>query len=454
MNRRQQPIEYFDAIDFGVPAKEISPQRARRERRLYLLLFDELYSIPGRLARAQRAAAYAVEQSNPETDLFSVATYSSNKGVQFATPFLADRIAIRRAIDTLSISHARDPLGLAITTGERDEWISVTQNEQSGSSQNTRGIDVDAEMAEMLKGGAAFQDLQDDEQRHRIYGLLDDFRDLAARLSALEGQKHILYLSEGFRSSLIHGGVHTVPGGVTMGGGFDSHGLNTLENMFVGFRAAGVFLDSVDILGVRHAQTTLQPYENDSLQFMAHGTGGEFVHNQNNLSTAIVNLTKAQQVVYVLAFSRHDNRGGSIDVRVKGLPRGSRVSYRQGFGTAGRTKEVDPLQLADILINDVPQNGFSVGLTTSPSDIAVALRREEITSQVANAVVDVVVYVFDKQGAVVKADHKQLFIDSEKGPAVFHTAIDLPAGRYVVKALARIDGTSSLGFARREFRIE
>ena len=65
-----------------------------------------------------------------------------------------------------------------------------------------------------------------------------------------------------------------------------------------------------------------------------------------------------------------------------------------------------------------------------------------------------IVYVFDEHGSVVKENHEQILIDSEKGPAVFHTAIDLPAGRYVVKALARIDGTSSLGFARRELRIE
>src|ERR1019366_2983938 len=81
---RPQPIEYFDAIDFAkVPsAAQTAVERPRRERRLYLFLFDLSFATPARIKKAQTAAEQAVAHSNPTTDFFAVATYSSNRGVQ------------------------------------------------------------------------------------------------------------------------------------------------------------------------------------------------------------------------------------------------------------------------------------------------------------------------------------------------------------------------------------
>ena len=94
---KPRPIEYFDVMDFGV-AQHAQAPRSERERRLYLLLFDLNFSTPARLVQAQKAAEKAIDQSNPATDLFSVATYSSSRGVFFVTPFLLDRVAIKRAL--------------------------------------------------------------------------------------------------------------------------------------------------------------------------------------------------------------------------------------------------------------------------------------------------------------------------------------------------------------------
>src|SRR5262249_5235862 len=85
VNRKEQPIEYFDAVDFATASAPAAPDAVRdlRQRRLYLLLFDQCFAQPSKLARAQRAAASLVAKSNPSTDSFAVATYTSSKGVQF-----------------------------------------------------------------------------------------------------------------------------------------------------------------------------------------------------------------------------------------------------------------------------------------------------------------------------------------------------------------------------------
>jgi len=454
VDRRQQPIEYFDAMDFGVATTSAPSQqpRTQRERRLYLLLFDQLYSLPTRLARAQRAAEYVVEHSNRASDLFAVATYTSNKGVQFATPFICDRAALRRAIETLSVSTARDPFHVAMSAAERMTW-----DEKENDLGLIKTGKFDSEVEETIRGGAANQDALAEQSKQSIEDQLADYADLAQRLSQLEGQKHVLLFSEGFDSTKIHGGNNPVPVDLRSGGGLDARSFRVLDQTFQKFRSAGVFLDAVDIAGLHHDPS--KPYDNDSLQFLAHGTGGEFVHNRNDFANAVTELTESQQVVYLLAFNRRDARAGSIDVRVHGIPRGSRVSFRQGFGKASRSTDVDPLQLADILINDVPQSGINIRLTASASELAVQLPTDEIVPQLVDKTPDVetILYVFDSNGSAVFGGEKTIkFTAAErekKDPIVLRRRIDLPAGHYVAKAIARIAGTTSLGFARTEFTV-
>lgn len=447
VNRRAQPIEYFDAIDYAAPQpKATEAARPRRERRLYLLLFDQLYSIPGVVARAQRAAEAVVAQSDPQTDFFAVATYTANKGVQFVVPFLSDRVAVRRAIATLAVSKTGDPLRVGISPTERVEWIAPEGNALTDGG--AHGTNAGSELDDMLHGGAAMREMQAQQLHNGAEDLLENFGDLAARLAAMEGQKHVLYFSLGFNSALVHGGDNPV-GDFMKGGVSDAHTTAALDDMVRAFRSAGVFLDAIDIGGVRAGQGSLNVLDNDSLQSMAHGTGGDFVHNQNNLAAGLKDMTSAQQVVYVLAFNRRDRRGGSISVNVRGVPRGTTVSYRQGFGSGEEKKTIDPLQLADIMVNDIPESGLDVKLNASPSEIAIEIPREEVIQLGGNAAaVELLLYVYDANGSIIFARGKTLTPDQ---PMVVRAQVGLPSGHYVAKALVEIRGTNIVGFARREF---
>ncbi len=464
VNGRRQPIEYFDAIDFAAPAQtqrdtNAPIRRAARERRLYLLLFDAAYSVSGYLARAQRAAHYTVDHSNEETDVFAVATYTTNKGVQFASAFIPDRVAIHRAIQTLSTSAARDPLTIAMSPAERSQWVS-----EMSSAGGKRAGDLE----ETIEGGDANREMLGQPAKNRIVDLLANFGDMATRLSGLEGQKHVLYFSTGFAGELCY---------------TDPPCARALQEMFSSFRAAGVFIDAVDIAGLRtNWDTTTQATRvretdalglplaiaqlraaldvNDSLRTVAAGTGGEFVHNRNDLGNALTDLTNGQKVVYIVGFNRRGSSSGWVSVRVNGVPPGTRVTHRLGFGAASRRTDVDPLQLADILINDVPQSGLTLPIRAADNDVEVMIAIQEVRAQIVEKTpyVDVLLYVFDERGAAVEGMQKRIKFDETliraNRPIVVRKHLNLPPGNYVAKAIARIEGTTSLGFARTDVTVQ
>jgi VWFA-related protein len=452
-----QPIEYFDTFDFASAQPGPQAERSRRERRLYLLLFDLSFATPGTLGRAQRAAREAVLHSNPATDLFSVATYSSSHGVKFVTPFLSDRAAVARAVFTLRASDTQDPLGLAIASGERAKW--VTAMEQDGAA---KGADSDlspllgTEVIDAMTGGQANQDNLAAPRAHQIEYQLEGLGEAAARFGALEGQKHLLIFTEGFESTRITDiKAKGRPPNV------DAHLLDLVKRMHEVFVSAGVTLDSVDIKGLRQ---TFSDLDNDALYTLSRGTGGRVIDNRNDLVAAVDTLVQSQRTVYLLGFNQGSRKKGKISVHVSGLPRGAEVSYREGFGYVSPNAGIDSLQLADILLNDVPQAGVSLnaGVRTSDTgaEVAVSFGRAEVVPQLVDKTpsVEILFYIFNDRGGAVGFKAKRINLT---GPARVNTGyltlnepFELPKGKYSAKVLLRISGTKSLGFVRRDFTVD
>jgi VWFA-related protein len=459
-----KPIEYFDPVDVAAPTQADEP-RSEKERRLYLLLFDlsctasDCQGLPARIVRAQKAAARAVEQSHLDTDLFAVATYTSNKGIQFATPFLRDRTAVRRAVATLSTSTVQDPLGLAVSKTENTVWMresDTSVKDQIDAARATKDDFVTEELVTTLLGGVANQDTVRQPFKRVIEDQFDNFQEVARRLAGLEGQKHVVLFSQGFRSELVHGASQSPT--YDSAYGFDGHLMQRMRSMWEAFQEAGVFMDTVDIVGLRPDVDT--SYNNDALQMLAHNTGGEFVRNRNDFAMAITDLTRRQQVAYLLGFDRHDLARGKILVKVRNVPRGSRITYRQGFGAPPAKNNIDPLQLADIVVNDLPQTGvtMAMGMVTGPA-IYVAIAKKEVLPQIVATQpwIETILYVFDQSGAAVVTKQKRINFDEavrkDDGPIVIGQKLELPAGKYVAKAVTRIGGTASVGYARYEFSI-
>jgi VWFA-related protein len=456
---RRQPIEYFDAVDFAAPAGAQQPQaptRPLRDRRLYLLLFDLSFATPAKLVRAQRAAEQALAHSNPDTDYFAVGTYSAQHGVQFLSSFLRDRAAVLRALYTLHSTKLHDPLGVSISSAERATWVSARESGVTvAAEQEDFASMLEGEMADAIRGGLANQEAVRQQGQRLIEFQLDNLTDVAARLAALEGQKHVIFFTEGFQSTRITD--ITAKQGPPQS---DDRRLRVLRQMHETFVSAGVMLDTVDIQGLRH---TFNSLENDALYMLARGTGGRVVVNRNDLVEAIDAVTTAQSVVYVLGFHPADRKRGTISVRVNGLPRGSEVSYREGFGFTKPSADVDPLRLADVLVNDLPQSGFRVATKFDPrpggASLEFALFPQEIVPQLVEKTpyVDALLYVFDSSGATVMAKSERINFDTRlkdsQVPIVMRAKLDAPPGHYIVKLVAHVAGTQSLGFAKHDLEV-
>ena len=450
VNGKPRAIDYFEEVDLGggqalLPAP--APGQARvpvlHERRLYLLLFDLAFSRPGLIERAQHAADAAVLRSNPATDYFAVATFRRSDGVRFVIPFLNDYVAVRRAIATLQSNDAKDPLGVGLTSKQRQKWAKIEA--QAAGTPMAFYRTGDPYVDEILAGSEVNQEIARQQYRDDIEHQLAGLGGVAARLASLEGQKHVVIFSAGFNPRLF----------VDLGPGYqeDPQLHRYLRQMVDAFRGAGAFLDSIDIVGNRPADAS------ESLRRLAEPTGGATIRNTNDIAAAMTRLAASHDVVYLLGFRRGDAAAGDIDVRVSGLPRDARLSFRTGFGKPAPHRDLDPLQLADIVINDIPQNGLSLKLETTPKEISILFRPPEVMAQLLpeKPYVEAMLYVFDEHGGTALFRSKRLPFDAKKAPkasvAGVREAVSLPRGRYVVKALMHVAGTQSVGFARSELVI-
>lgn len=283
---KPQPIDYFEVMDVreAAPAPGIVD---RRQRRLFLLLFDLEFSSPHQVERGRRAALQLIERSSP-TDVFSVATFTANRGVEITAPFGADvrtvvrGLRARRVVRTDNFM-SQGPVG-PIDSGRRYE--------------STPSATVDG-----LENGPS-------ERLGEL--LLSDFAEAAKSLATMEGQKHLVVFSAG--PPLTYS---------------NSHSMELLLGMDKTFQRANAFLHTVDIAGLRHG---FEGGAANTLHTLARGTGGMFLHNSNDFGRLMKEIDDVHRHAYVLGFTPRTAKKGhrTIEVRVRGVDRAT-VAHRRGF---------------------------------------------------------------------------------------------------------------------------
>ncbi|HUP62306.1 MAG TPA: VWA domain-containing protein [Thermoanaerobaculia bacterium] len=443
VNGKLQAIDYFDVV--GAAAEADAPE-SLRERRMFLLLFDLAFSPPHMLGRTQRAAAELIARA-PESDFFAVATFSSRRGVWFATPFTRDRVSLARAIGALSNTRSGDPLSIVMSAGERESLTRFMSDVPERSEYFNMSI------AQRISG-EALRDIWAMESLRAAENQVLDFNDLAKRLAVLQGQKHVVLLSGGFdagsrthpweAASAARNASFTYEERfpqVSMWGSASLH--RHLQDMHRAFQAGDILLHSLDVKG-------LQPYfGNDALNALASGTGGRFLHNRNDLKSALVDITKSVSGSYVLGFRPADVKRGhnKITVKMKDRPRGVAVRHRKGFsGTPQRVDIGEGLYLADVVLNDVPQSGTAAALEIRGNTLRATVPMKQVAAQLeGGGSAHLLVYVFNENG-VGLAFYRQTI--EVKDGAVDDKTIDitLPDGARVAKALLAVD--ESLGFSK------
>ena len=450
INGTPQAIDYFDVTDYAT----LTESHDVRQRRLYMLVFD-LLSPANDLHHAQRAALEFVDHALP-SDTIGVATYNAG-GLKIIVPFTHDHAIADRAVAALDFPALNDPLHLSLSAAERGEI--------SGGRFHDPRFDP-----ALLDPRITLAALADDE--------VASLTDLADRLAGMEGQKHVVLLSAGFEGVLLHGlesprapgdirSMSLIPretrGRLPM---LNMDLVRHIEGLNRAFAAAGVFLDAIDIGGLRPFQTFA---DNESLYALVRDTGGEVIDHRNDLPSALRLLADTHRVVYNLGFSAHDTGRSEnrITVRLVNVPRGTQALYRHSYTAgAGEGDTGDMLRLADIIQNDIPQNGVTTNVIATSSGNAATVElelpgRELLAHEVAGFIgAKVMMYVMSG-ASVVAFKIKRIDIDvsrAEAGlqdgaPVRVSDTFDLPPGHYAAKVVVRMDATGALGFARADVTV-
>lgn len=433
VNGERQSIDYFDIVS---PAAE----RTLRERRLFLLVFDAAFSRPHALVRAQQAAARLIA-SAPESDLFAIATFTSRGGIQFAVPFTADHAALQRAVARLTTSNSGDPLAIVMTETDRARMESFANNSSADAFLASMHME-DRVAADFLRESALYH------LRRRARGQINTFQELSHRLASLEGQKHMVVMTEGFEgytdnSIDIARSLPTPSGEWTLGAPFyDTYVYDAMLDMHEAFQHSDVLLHMIDLEGMREPQIGV------ASNLLAWGTGGT-VTNGIDVTRSLRSLSDQFAYGYRLGFRPQSVRTGhnSIKVKLRNSKRGTTVHHRLGFsGTPQEANVDDGIYLADVVLNDVPQTGTAAALELRDGMLHATVPLQPLAAQLGEAGnAQLLIYAFDANGKAIAYHEQTITVPANAvGESTFD--IPLPKEARVAKALLRVD--ESLGFTR------
>jgi VWFA-related protein len=479
--RKKQTITGFEVLDLGAAAGAArpAPPVSIAARRHFLLFFDLSYSEPRSIAKAREAVQGLVLKNLHPSDLVAVATYSQARGPQLALGFTSDRHQVEKALATLGlpelVDRSPDPLRL----------VAAEAKAELSAGHGGKNADAIVENLESLARESKRADLT--TQRNNVTALTRSFADLAKMMNSVQGRKYVVYLSEGFDSSILtgttdqkesqemneasaEGAVFNVNSEQRYG---DTTAANNVERMLEEFRRADCAIQAVDIGGLR-AAGDLAPKRGsgqDTLFQMAKDTGGEMYQNFNDLGTAMEQMLKKTSVTYVLAFQaeglKMDGTYHRLRVELKNAPRGTRVVSRPGYYAPRPYTARNPLEKLLDAANQVIGGGdrgplaaavlaapFNVGGPKAYVPVLIEVDGNGLLAGSSGKALpaEIYAYAMDSSGAVHDYFTQTLGLDLAKVEPVlrqsglkFFGHLDLPPGDYTVRVLVRNGTTGSYG---------
>ncbi len=476
-------IRSFDVVDFASPESvtAISPLNPVA-RRNFLLLFDLTFSSPETITRAQAAAGNFLKTMVGPRDLVGVATIDIMHGFRLLSAFTTDRRLIVAAINDPRSFHGFDPLQISVVS----PLDTVTDLPDLPGTENKLG--VTEELKDMLRGAGRSQDENNRANIDRQVSLLTG---MATTLRAVSGQKHVVFLSEGFdprlmqgrgasgdqsekafeKNSIETGQIWNVDNDNRYG---SSKSISLLTMLTDAAKRSDVILDAVDIHGLRSnldPRKGVSPQSNEGLHLLADSTGGRVFQNSNDLSSDFGRILKSQEVVYILGFQAPVQQPGKfhpLNVRVTGVP-GARVSARTGYYEPGGENRMErSLTNAEVVLNDIPQEAIHVAAlaaafpTTGPKAQVPVILEVNGPDLIAadkggqSATLGIFIYAFDETGVVDDSIYQRATLDlaklggTLKNGVKYYATLSLPPGHYAIKSLVTLGETGKRGFARND----
>jgi VWFA-related protein len=483
--RKKQEIVGFEVLDLAAPVAQGSPAAVpAAARRHFLMMFDLTFSEPKSILKAREAAKDVVGSLHP-SDLVAVATYS-RQGPQLILGFTRDRQQITTAVETLgapkTVERSPDPLRLMISQSERVSQPVGGRPPSEGRAAVEQEIEAFLEETKAENNRANRAD-----QAQMVGNLTRSFADLAKLMGAVEGRKYVVYLSEGFDSSIITGStddtqrqemnaaaqsgeIWNVQSDEMFG---STKSGNDVEKMLEEFRRADCVIQAVDIGGLRAGadQAPRRTGGKESLFQMAKSTGGELYENFNDLSAAMDQMLKRTGVTYVLAIQpekvKSDGTYRRLKVELKNASRGARVIHRPGYYApkpyTEQTQLEKLLQTANQVTSGEESGTVGTSVLAAPFKVKgdkayvpvlIEVDGPSLTAKTTGTMVptEIYVYAMDETGAVHDFITQTLGLDLAKaGPALkqsgvkFFGHLDLLPGEYSLRVLVRNGVTGASG---------
>jgi VWFA-related protein len=499
--RKKVPVTGFEVLDLAAPvpagpaAAAVAQQVPVSARRHFLMLFDLSNSEPKSILKARGAALSVVDGLHP-TDLVAVATYSALQGPQLVIGFTPDRKQIAAAINTLGvpklIDRSPDPLKLVLFEAQKDS----AAQQAAAVSQGARADVVAAKEAELLdnlKSVATQSDRAERSAKQQILkNMTGSLANLARLMSEVEGRKYVVFLSEGYDSSLVSGTANTlgadepvatydesrIIANTNATGSDDKFGdtgsQNAVEKMLEAFRRADCAIQAVDIGGLRAAgdQGGQRPNGREALFNMAKSTGGELFENFNNLQTAMGQMLRRTGVTYVLSYQpdslKQDGSFHPLKVELKNAPRGARVVSRPGYYAPLPYKQQPPLarllETANTVLGEesgaIASSVLAAPFAAAGGDrawvpVVIEVNGASLLAgkQDPKLPVEIYIYALDQNGSVQDFVTQTVGLDLTKAESQlrqtglkFFAQLELPKGSYSLRTLIRNgnNGASSL----------
>ncbi len=480
-------ISYFDSVDFqsrSGAAPEAIPASVRRN---FLLLFDLSHSSVGTIGRAQTAAKQFVDRLLEDSDLAAVGTFSVDQGFRLLTSFTADQALLDSAIETLGhpkYFRQADPLFMS---------AALAQSEGGGATMKAEAQAAVQEQIEDYNRSNARRN--DDYLRERLKAQFQNFAAIARALDNVRGRKQIILLTEGFDARLVQGrqelgGSSQADNEAVMSGEVwkvdnderfgNVSSASDLTEMAESFKRSDVVLHAVDIKGLRSdvdAREGFSKASTDALFLITDPTGGTVFKNQNDLEKNFGEMLHQQEVVYVLGFQASTSGVGGtfhpLTVKLKGGPRGARLSYREGYyePSAGsdlqKVLTVSEIMQSDIAYSDLPFGVATAGFPTAEGTPQVPVVLEIDGSKLAEGVSgklatgELYIYAFDSHDTVRDYIYQRVSFDLEKVRSAleskgirYYGTLSLPPGKYALKTVLRINESGYIGFHRDELTVQ
>ncbi len=496
--RKKHPLVGFEVFDLALAPegdkdgwKEV-PVAARRH---FLLLFDLTFSSPKALAKAREAAFDLVEGLHA-ADLVAVSSYSPYQGPKLLLGFTSDPNQIRAALTSLSqpdMFNRPDPLRLVLAEpgagpGAFSDWGGAAVPTEPGEKPDLGDAIQAAMMSNITNMQGAVQNERERPDRIELQKnvtlLARSFGDLARMMSAVSGRKYVVYLSEGFDTSVLQGTANVdeqneMAAATEQGDlwNIDSEKrsgstkvLGDVEEMLEEFRRADCVIQSVDIAGLREGNAPEAQWAGgkDSLFMLARDTGGELYENLNDLSAAMDKMLKRTSLTYVLSFQpdglARDGSYHRVKVALKNGARGTRVVHRPGYYAPRPFAKMHPtermLAAAQLVMGGEEQGtigasvlaaaftgGGAVGGGRSYIPVLVEINGPSLLNGVAAGKplpAEIYAYALDDAGKVQDFFTQTIGLDLAKvEPALrqsglkFYGHLDLAPGRYSLRVLVR-----------------